>query len=81
MRDFYFETQTNPLRKERTCPQKNIVKLLEFVPDNSFFFYPGSQYKQIFGWPMGSPVSTIVANLVMEHVEEEALASAPHPSK
>lgn len=60
---------------------ENIVKLLEFVLDNNFFVYQGSHFKQIFGCPMGSPVSAIVANLVMEHVEEEALASAPHPPK
>lgn len=38
-------------------------------------------YKHIFGYPMGSPVSAILANLVMGHVEEEALSSAPHPPK
>ena len=36
---------------------------------------------QIFGCPMGSPVSAILANLVMEHVEERALSTAPHPPK
>ncbi|KAL9951491.1 hypothetical protein ACROYT_G044160 [Oculina patagonica] len=30
---------------------------------------------------MGSPVSAILANLVMEYVEEKALSSAPHPPK
>ena len=30
---------------------------------------------------MGSPVSAILANLVMEHVEERALITAPHPPK
>jgi len=30
---------------------------------------------------MGSPVSTILADLVMEHVEEKALSSAPNPPK
>ena len=28
---------------------------------------------------MGSHVSAILANLVMEHVEERALITAPHP--
>ena len=30
---------------------------------------------------MGSPVSAILANLVMDHVEEKALSSAPYPTK
>jgi len=28
---------------------------------------------------MGSPVSVILGNLVMEHVKERALINAPHP--
>ena len=60
--------------------KKKNVKLLEFVLDNNFFVYQGSHYKQIFGCPMGSSVSAIVANLVVEHVEE-ALSSALHPPK
>lgn len=30
---------------------------------------------------MSSPVSAILANLVMEHVEERALSTEPHPPK
>ena len=30
---------------------------------------------------MGCPVSAILANLVMEHVEEKELSSAPNPPK
>ena len=30
---------------------------------------------------MGSPISAILANLVMEHIEDIALATAPHPPK
>jgi len=57
------------------------MKLLEFVLDNNYFVFGGIFYKQIFGCPMGSPVSAILANLVMEHVEKRALSTAPHPSK
>ena len=37
--------------------------------------------KNIFRCPMGSPVSAIFANIVMEHVEEKALSSAPNLPK
>ena len=57
------------------------MALLQFVLDNNFFVFQGSHFQQIFGCPMGSPVSAILANLVMEHVEEKALSSAPNPPK
>ena len=43
--------------------------------------FQGSHFQQIFGCPMGSPVSAILANLVMDHVEEKALSSALYPTK
>ena len=49
------------------------MALLQFVLDNNFFVFQGNHFQQIFGCPMGSPVSAILANLVMEHVEEKAL--------
>ena len=30
-------------------------------------------YKQIFGYPMGSPLSPMIANMVMEEIEQTAL--------
>ena len=60
---------------------QNILALLQFVLDNNYFIFQGSYFQQIFGCPMGSPVSAILANLVMEHVEENALSSAPNPPK
>ena len=38
-------------------------------------------YEQVEGAPMGSPVSPIVANLFLEHLEREALWSAPNPPR
>ena len=60
---------------------QNIIVLLQFVLDNNIFVFQGDHFKQIFGCPMGSPVSAILANLVMEYVEEKALLSAPNSPK
>ena len=57
------------------------MALLQFVLDNNFFVFQGGHFKQTFGCPMRSPVSAILANFVMEHVEEKALSSAPNPPK
>ena len=59
----------------------NIMNLLEFVLGNNYFIVDGTFYKQKFGCPMGSPVSAILENLVMEHLEERALITSPHPPK
>jgi hypothetical protein len=39
--------------------------------------FEGCYYQQVFGTAMGSPVSAVIANLVMEEVEQRALASVP----
>ena len=57
----------------------NIMKLLEFVLHNSFFTYKEQHYQQISGCAMGSPISATIADLVMEHIEDIAISTAPHP--
>ena len=52
------------------------MKLLEMVLNDNYFGFIGAFYKQIFGCPMGSPVSAILANLVMEHVAEHHTPSS-----
>lgn len=57
------------------------VNLLEFVLlNNNYFVVDGTLYRQIFGCLMSSPVSTILANLVMEYVEERAFEYCTPPS-
>ena len=60
---------------------QNIMALLQFDLHNDSFVFQGSHFQHIFGCPMGSSVSAILANLVMEYVEEKALSSAPNPPK
>lgn len=62
-----------------TLSPDEVLRLLRFCLDATFVAYQGKWYQQTFGTAMGSPVSVTVANLVMEDVEERALASYPTP--
>ena len=58
-----------------------IITLLEFSLNTTYFVCDGVFYLQIRGAPIGSPISPRVANLAMEHFEEKALDTAltkPH---
>ena len=52
----------------------NIMRLLEFVLNHNYFKHNNIHYKQIFGCAMGSPISLVIADLVMEEIEETAIA-------
>jgi len=43
------------------------------VLDSTFFTFDNKIYRQKFGTPMGSPLSPIIADLVMEYIEEKSL--------
>ena len=66
--------------KERTVMEVgDIILLLEFCLKNTYFSFQGQFYEQVEGAAMGSPVSTTVANLYMENLEQKALSTAPTP--
>ena len=67
---------------ERTSQSvDDIINLLTLCLDATFLNFRGKVYKQVHGTAMGSPVSVVVANLVMEDVEEGALESFPSPPR
>ena len=51
------------------------MDLLKLCLECTFFQYNGRHYKQIHGTAMGSPVSVVVAEIVMQHIEKRALAT------
>ena len=63
--------------EELTCLKvKEVMELLTFCLSATFLGFQGSVYRQVFGTAMASPVSVTIANLVMDDVEERALATA-----
>lgn len=69
----------NTLSERTRLSAKHVAKLLEVCLKCTYFVYNGNFYQQIHGAAMGSPVSPIVCNLYMEHLQQEAIQSAPNP--
>ena len=53
----------------------DIMTALNLCLDNTYLYFHGKFYRQIFGVAMGLPISVIIANLVMENVEEGAMST------
>ena len=57
----------------------NICSLLQLCLEATYLSFESKVHRQIHGMAMGSPVSVVVANLVMEDVEQEALSTFHAP--
>ena len=51
------------------------MDLLNLCLTSTYFQYNRTHYKQLHGTAMGSPVSVVVAEIVMQNIEERALAT------
>ena len=54
---------------ELPLPTDNIMDLLNLCLTSTYFQYNGKHYKQLHGTVMGSPVSVVVAEIVMQNIE------------
>ena len=59
----------------------DIMGLLSLCLDATFLSFRGKVYHQAQGTAMGSPVSVVVANLMMEDIEERALFTFHSPPR
>ena len=62
------------------CSTTNLCQDLLCL-DNTYLYFRGKFCRQIFDLTMGSPISIIIANLVMENVEEGAMSTFFNPPK
>ena len=56
-------------------PTNDIMDLLNLCLTSTYFQYNGKHYRQLHGTAMGSPVSVVVAEIVMQNIEEQALTT------
>ena len=69
------ETAINNSAIELPLPTDDLMDLLNLCLTSTYFQYNGTHYKQLHGTAMGSPVSVVVAEIVMQNIEERALAT------
>ncbi|KAL9966942.1 hypothetical protein ACROYT_G025089 [Oculina patagonica] len=64
-------------RSHTQLTKAQVLDLLSFLLHSSYFVFEGTQYHQVSGCAMGSPVNAVNAELVMQEVEEKALETSP----
>ena len=69
------ETAIRNSAHELPLPKDDIMDLLKLCLTCSFFQYNDKHYKQLHGTAMGSPVSGVVAEIVMQNIEQQALVT------
>ena len=69
------------VRKRSKMVAGEVPYLVEICLRTTFFQFQDTFYEQLDGAAIGSPLSPIVANLYMEHLEETALRTAPDPPR
>ncbi|XP_062703586.1 uncharacterized protein LOC134286038 [Aedes albopictus] len=67
------EEKWEEIQEYTTIPWDSFKHAMKTVLEASFFQYEGKFYCQTTGVPMGSPLSPVVANLIMEKVEQDAI--------
>ena len=61
------------LKKFTTLPKNEFQKALNLTLITNFFQFKNSFYKQIDGVAMGSPISSVIAQLIMEYAERQII--------
>ena len=74
------QLENDPSLSQRTSLSvDDICSLLSLCLEATYLVFKGTVYQQVHGTPMGSPVSVLVANLVMKDIERRALATFHTP--
>ncbi|XP_062716986.1 uncharacterized protein LOC134292157 [Aedes albopictus] len=67
------EARWDEVAKYTRIDKRGFLAAVELTLNSTFFVYRGVSYSQTFGVPMGSPLSPVIANIVMERLEQESI--------
>jgi len=61
------------INKNTNIPKDDFILAIKFVLSSTYFTFNKIIYRQTFGTPMGSPLSPVIADIVLQDLEEKAL--------
>ena len=67
----------NEIKKHTKVDRDDFLRAVKFVLESNIFLFNRVYYKQVFGPAMGSPISPVIANIVMERLETISLSKVP----
>jgi len=65
------------IKRNTAIPKEDFISAIKLILDSTYFYFNKIVYKQIFGTPMGSPLSPIIADLVLQDLETKAIDRLP----
>lgn len=65
------------ISKNTSIPLEEFLKAIRLILNSTNFSFNHTFYKQIFGTPMGSPLSPILADIIMQDLETVAIERLP----
>jgi len=65
------------IKRNTAIPKEEFINAIKLILESTYFSFNKIIYKQIFGTPMGSPLSPIVADLVLQDLETRAIKKLP----
>lgn len=63
------------LENRINIPIEDLIKAIELVLTSTYFTFNDRIYKQTYGTPMGSPLSPIIADIVMQDLETSIISN------
>ena len=79
--EFRLLNQDNSLCDRTNLSVNDIIEALSICRKSTIFSFKNVLYHQIFGVPMGSCISPILANIFMKFVEHRAISTFHTPPK